>query len=199
MAAEDRGKFKVYKNFKKQKGDDRPLFQGTISLPGEDAVRPVILWGYESQSGNIVLSGRALEDGNGQIEELIRPDMDTSADEVMEIALKNGSKGLQVKPNDIVLFTNTQKNAENESRPDYWGYHNPGNGKPLMRVAAWTGHDRGGNVKLTGTVQKHEAQREPDGLAREDGEPAPAEPGAAPSPEVPRRRASRAHDEEHAR
>ena len=69
---------------------------------------------------------------------------------------QTGGKDLTIDPHGMLLFSNTQKDAENPTRPDYWGYYNPGGGERLMRLAVWARTDSRGNAMLTGNIQRDE-------------------------------------------
>lgn len=137
---------------------DAPAFQGTVTLPNQDE-RGFALWASRSkQTGEIIFSGRAAENKQVQIEKLIDP-AKQFGDREIELMQKDGAKGLTIKPHDMVMFTNRQKDAEHPTRPDFWGYYNPGGDQPLMRMSAWTHTDRSGNVMLSGSIQPNQPEK----------------------------------------
>lgn len=165
--------------FNKQKlpGDKQPVIQGKLSLPGNPAERGFALWAHTSErTGATVLSGRAGDTPTAQIDKFTKPQPSLTADATIEIAQRDGEKGLTIEPHSILLFTNTQRDADNPTRPNYWGYYNPGGGERLQRVAAWARTDRNGNAMLTGNLQRDEPNRD-KGNDRDNG----------PSPETRRR------------
>lgn len=156
-----RGNLLGFINSAKAPGDDRPAFQGKLSLPGQSAERGFALWAHTSEkTGDVVLSGRAGDSAAAQIDKLTKPPRQHDTDTTIQIAQKNGAEGLKIEPHAIVLFTNKQKDGENPNRPNYWGYYNPGGGDPLMKLAAWAKTDRRGNAMLTGSLQRDEPARE---------------------------------------
>lgn len=176
--ADVRGNLIGYLNKSKQPGDDRPVFQGKLSLPGLTTERGFALWAHTSEkTGDTVLSGRAGESATSQIEKLTKPPRQHDTDTTIKLEQRDGSAGLSIDPHSMLLFTNKQKDT-NQARPDYWGYYNPGGGQPLMRLAAWAKTDRHGSAMLTGSLQKEEPKREnapdngpPDNHQRHAAEP----------------------------
>lgn len=167
-----RGNLIGFLNTKKSPGDSRPIFQGKITLPGQEAERGYALWSYTSEkSGATVFSGKALDEANTQIERLTSPEREYDTDTTIALAQKDGAEALEIKPGAMVMFTNKSKDAENPSRPDYWGYYNPGGKEPLMRLAAWSKTDRNGRAMLTGSVVKDEPSQalEQDQSPPDDG------------------------------
>lgn len=153
----DRGNLIGFINVRKDPGDNRPIFQGRLNLPGHADERGFALWSYTSEkTGQTVLSGKALASAAQQVEQLTSPDRPHDTDTTIAIAQRDGAEGLEIKPHAMVLFANRSKDAENPSRPDYWGYFNPGGESPLMRLAAWSKTDRNGRAMLTGSLQKDE-------------------------------------------
>lgn len=158
-----KGNLRGFLNRQKMPGDNRPVFQGKLSLPGIKGDRSFALWPYTSEkSGASVLSGRAGASAAEQIQMLTNPQREHDTDTTIEIAQKGGGEALHIQPNAIVMFTNKSKDADNQKRPDYFGYYNPGGGQPLMRLAAWTDTDRNGAAIITGNVSKDEPRRDMD-------------------------------------
>lgn len=165
----ERGNLIGFINVRKDPGDNRPIFQGRLNLPGHPDERGFALWSYTSEkTGHTVLSGKALASAAQQVENLSSPERPHDTDTTIALAQRDGAEGLEIKPHAMVLFTNRNKDAENPSRPDYWGYFNPGGDGPLMRLAAWSKTDRNGRAMLTGSVQKDEP-----GQALEQSPPPP--------------------------
>lgn len=175
----DRGNLIGFLNTRKMPGDTRPVFQGKLMLPGLETDRGFALWASTSEkSGATVLTGRAGESATVQIDKFTKPPVEHDADTTIALAQRDGAEALEIKPHSMVMFTNKAKDAENQSRPDYWGYYNPGGKDPLMRLAAWAKTDQRGNAFLTGSVQRYEPNREmesdsfmPDDLELKDRDP----------------------------
>lgn len=155
-----RGNFRAYKNNSKEVGDDRPLFNGKLTLPGMKDERGFALWPYASEKdGSIILSGRAGATANSQISSYTQPPKEQVQQMAVEIPSRNGGEPFKLEPGSLILFTNKTKDAENPGRPDYYGFYNPGDGK-LQRIAAWSQLDRYNNPMLTGSLQPYERNME---------------------------------------
>ncbi len=156
----DRGNFRAFKNNSKEIGDDRPLFQGKLTLPNSKDERSFALWPYASEKdGATILSGRAGASANSQIAAYTQPPKEQVQKLAVEIPSKTDGKPFKLEPDSLILFTNKTKDADNQGRPDYYGFYNPGDGK-LQRIAAWTQLDRYGNPMLTGSLQTFERNNE---------------------------------------
>lgn len=156
----DRGNFRAFKNNSKEIGDDRPLFQGKLTLPGSKEERGFALWPYASEKdGSSILSGRAGASANSQIASYTQPPKEQVQKLAVEIPSKTDGKPFKLEPDSLILFTNKTKDADNQGRPDYYGFYNPGDGK-LQRVAAWSQLDRYQNPMLTGSLQPYERNKE---------------------------------------
>jgi|EndMetStandDraft_9_1072997.scaffolds.fasta_scaffold05994_2 hypothetical protein len=148
----------AFLNSEKQLGDNKPAFEGKLSLPGNRQERRVALWAHTTKQGRTMLAGRVSRSAAAQIEELARPVRDDD-DALIEQA-QTDSKQFAVDAHEVLLFTNSRKGPESSSAPDYWGYCNPGDGAPLMRLAVWAKTDSRGRAMLSGTVKEHEAAPE---------------------------------------
>jgi hypothetical protein len=150
---ETNGKLIGFKNRRKELGDKRPLFQGKLTLPGTTQERTFALWTAVTKDGTqVLLSGRAGADAKTQIETIARPEMTLPPEAAIRIA-QNGGKDLTIEPDAMVLFENKQKTKEHPTRPDYFGYFNPGKGERLVRLAIWTGMDRSGEAYIRGNLE----------------------------------------------
>jgi hypothetical protein len=89
----------------------------------------------------MILSGRAGVSANSQIAAYTQPPKEQEQQMAVEIPSKNGGDPFKLEAGSIILFTNKTKDAENQGRPDYYGFYNPGDGK-LQRIAAWSNLDR---------------------------------------------------------
>lgn len=162
----NRGKFRGFKNKKKEHGDDRPLFEGKLSLPGMKEERAFALWAYGGkEDGATILSGKASEPASMQINAYTKP----TQDEVQKIAAtlpaRDGRDPFKLDPDALILFTNKSKGEEGDkNRPDYYGFYNPGDGN-IQRISAWSKLDRYGNPMLTGSLEAYERKldREQEG------------------------------------
>jgi hypothetical protein len=152
------GRLVAFLNADKQPGDQRPAFNGEISLPEDPIERHLVLWAHATKKGHTLLAGRVSKSAMEQIEALTRPSPER-AEDLIEQAQTDG-KQLAVDINEILMFENTRKTPEQAKAPDYWGYFNPGNGEPLMRVTAWAKTDSHGKAMLSGAVDVHEPAHE---------------------------------------
>mgnify|MGYP007011824350 FL=1 len=170
----DRGNFRGFKNNKKEHGDDRPLFEGKLSLPGMKDERAFVLWAYGGKTdGATILSGKASEPATTQINAYTQP----TQDEVQKIAAmlpaRDGREPFKLDPDAIILFTNKAKNESEKNRPDYYGFYNPGDGN-IQRLSVWSKVDRYGNPMLTGSLEAYERKQNRE---QEVGDlPPPAQP-----------------------
>ena len=156
----DRGNFRAFKNNSKEVGDDRPLFQGKLTLPNSNEERSFALWPYASKKdGATILSGRAGASANSQISAYTQPDREQVQRLAVELPAQENGKPFKIDPDALFLTENKTKDSNNPSRPDYYGFYNPGDGK-LQRVAAWSQLDRYGNPMLTGSLQLYERGKE---------------------------------------
>lgn len=142
-----RGNFVAYINRSKQAGDQRPDFQGKISMPGQDREFACALWASRDKNGRTIFTGRAAvvansDDVEKQIESIV-----AAHDAGLSTQTE---KNLQLSADQIILFTNTFKDAEHPNRPTYWGRWNPGKGEKLVAISVWPTTDRYGRVVLGG-------------------------------------------------
>lgn len=174
----ERGNFRAFKNNTKEVGDDRPLFQGKLTLPGMKDERSFALWPYASEKdGATILSGRAGASANSQIAAYTQPDKEQVQKMAVELPSRNGAAPFKLEPDSLILFTNKTKDADNQERPDFYGFYNPGDGK-TQRIAAWSNLDRYGNPMLTGSLQPYEQRME-----REQDDAGPPPPAPLPAKE----------------
>lgn len=142
-----RGNFVAYVNRSKQAGDQRPDFQGKISIPGQDREFACALWASRDKNGKTIFTGRtAVVAHSDDVEKQI---------ETMVAARESGQspqseKNLTLSADQVVLFTNTFKDEEHPKRPTYWGRWNPGKGEQLVAISVWPIKDRYGRVVLAG-------------------------------------------------
>lgn len=161
------GNFIAWMNRNKREDDRKPVFTGEITLPEEAGKRPIALWvTVSNKTQKTMLTGRANRSAQDQIakyagksrEEGGGPEApevsrdDEFGPEPEAVDEPANELDMDVKPNDIVLFTNPQRDRDHQSRPDYFGYFNPGEGQQVMRLSVWARTDRGGNAMLSGSV-----------------------------------------------
>ena len=135
-----RGDFYAPLNRYKQPGDDRPMFSGTLSKPGEDPKLPFSLWAFDYTDTK---TGELKTGYSGGINGVA-----TNVPAAEQIAaLKAAPKGQQVsvanltlRPGQVVLFENGFKHDEPQpkhERPDLWGWVNPTDGTPPFQTGVW--------------------------------------------------------------
>jgi hypothetical protein len=156
---QEEGRFIAFLNRDKQPEDNKPAFEGKLSLPQSTDERRAVLWAHTTKQERTMLAGRVSKSATAQIEELARPRQPD--DRTIDQAQTDG-KQFAVDPHEILLFSNGHKKQSNQ--PDYWGYYNPGDGAPLMRLAVWAKSDAHGKAMLAGSVKEHEpvAERSPE-------------------------------------
>lgn len=148
------GNFVAFMNRYKQPGDNKPTFDGRLTIPDADIEHRFALWAHEytnPKTGEvqIMFNGQAdavapSADPIAQVSALIRPDA------TGDVAMLNN---LQLQPRQIVLFPNGFKaDAPDKQRPDYWGAFNPGEGKPIVRISAWSRKDKSDRAMLSGAT-----------------------------------------------
>ena len=97
-----RGVFRAHLNPERVQGDDKPTFQGSLTLPNaEDQERPFALWGCATKTGSIMLTGRTAPvhgKAMAQIASLVAPTTEAAP------ALAVPDRNLTLKPGEIVLF-----------------------------------------------------------------------------------------------
>lgn len=146
------GNFIAYMNRNKEPGDNKPTFDGKLSLPGTEGEQTFALWAHEYKDPKtgevkIMFNGRA---------DAVSP---TDEPMVQVAALMSGDAekatlgNLSLTARQLVLFPNRFKaEAPEKERPDYWGAYNPGNGQPVVRISAWLRKDRYQNAMVSGAT-----------------------------------------------
>jgi hypothetical protein len=148
------GRLVAFLNLHKTPGDNKPAFEGRVSLPQDANERRFVLWAHTTKNGRTLLAGQVSKSAAAQIDELARPVV--KPDDTLIDQAQSDDKQLAVAAHEILLFTNTRREPAQTAHPDYWGYYNPGEGAPLMRLAVWAKNDPRGKAMLTGAVQIHE-------------------------------------------
>lgn len=173
-----RGNFIAFLNRDKQPGDNKPAFDGRLSVPGSDEELRLALWAHDyinpktgevqimfnGQTGLASTTAAPME----QVAALLRQNPEQAGATLGNVTLA---------ARQVVLFPNGFKaDSPDKDRPDYWGAFNPGDGSPLVRISAWAKKDRNHNAMLAGATSypipgKSEAQQQ-------DASPPMAEPEA---------------------
>lgn len=157
MAARDaqaHGNFIAFLARDKQPGDQRPVFEGRLSLPDSEVELRFPLWGHEYTDSK---SGETATMFNGSTDAV---STDATALDQITALLKSDAaaspatiSNVELRARQVALFPNRFKNeAPDKDRPDYWGAYNPGNGNPIVRISAWMRKDRYGRAMLTGAT-----------------------------------------------
>ncbi|MBS0235562.1 MAG: hypothetical protein JSR99_19000 [Proteobacteria bacterium] len=131
QSQQPKGNFYAPINRYKVQGDEKPIFVGTLTKPGDEAALPFSLWGFkyaDKKTGEIKTGYGGSINGipanipaAEQIEALL-------ADPTgVDVTVAN----LTLRPGQIVLFPNGFKDeAPEKDRPDLWGWVNPTDGTP---------------------------------------------------------------------
>lgn len=153
MDQNTQGNLIAFLNRDKQPGDNKPAFDGRLSVPGGETELRFALWAHEyadpksgavkimfnGKSGAVAPSASAMEQVSGLIK----------GDENQDVTVSN----LKLAARQIVLFPNGFKaDAPEKDRPDYWGAYNPGDGSPVVRLSVWMKKDRQQNAMLAGAT-----------------------------------------------
>lgn len=143
------GNFIGFARRDKTNKDRKPNFDGRIAIPGSDREFRMALWASLDKTGKVMFSGRSA-------------DISTSDSALEQIGAMAGAgadsrsledNGIELRPGQIVLFTNGYKDAENPSRPDYYGRWNPGTGDKPVAISVWASKTRNGSPLLAGKTQ----------------------------------------------
>jgi hypothetical protein len=154
------GRLVAFKNPEHTVGGKQPAFRGTIHPEGSADKRNVVLWVRASKkSGETYLSGSAGETAAAQIERLVQQEpVDREVPDAPELTHDTGTQ-LELKPHDVVLFKNKNK-ERGSNQPDYYGYYSPGPEQKLQRLDVWARNDKYGRPMLSGNVADHELAKE---------------------------------------
>ena len=101
------GRLVAFLNADKQPGDQRPAFNGDITLPDDPSERRLLLWPHAIKKGHTLLAGRVSKSAMEQIEALTRPSPER-AEDLIEQARTDGRQ-LAVDINEILMFENSRK------------------------------------------------------------------------------------------
>lgn len=158
MTDTTKGKLRAFLNGEKTKGDTKPTFEGTLTLPGSAEERSVALWARSrKQDGSLMLTGRVAGPKGSAVEQITGLTGEKAAE------LKIGDGNLTLKPGEIVLFQNTAKSeadASKDKRPDFYGWHHSGEPtRGAVSVGVWAKTDTNGRAYLTGNLNDAERQQ----------------------------------------
>jgi hypothetical protein len=160
MTDATKGRFRAYINPEASHDNAQPAFRGKVVYPLSSQERPLALWAHKTRKGHIMLSGKAAESAAEQMAKLVEPPKPVIDADKIKVAEKNGA-ALELKPNEILLFTNIHKDDDHPDRPDFWGYHHDGTSK-LFKIALWQRTNDSGQVYLTGNLEFTDGSREPE-------------------------------------
>lgn len=153
------GKFYAPVNRYKVAGDNKPIFSGRLTKPGDEAELPFSLWAFkytDKKTGEIKTGYSGSIDGvpanipaQDQIEALLTDP--TGSD----VTVAN----LTLRPGQIVLFPNGFKDeAPEKRRPDLWGWVNPIDGTAAFKPGVWVQqYEDSGRPYLSGQTQYPQA------------------------------------------
>ncbi|WP_414463325.1 hypothetical protein [Hyphomicrobium sp. DY-1] len=179
-------RFRVFLNKSKEPGDKRPLLTGKLLPPGTTVERNVSLWPHYTgkENGNLpgVLTGRLGTGLSADDQMALYANAAPQQDYTIEMAMKDNREPMKIKPNDVVLFLNPNR-EKNPKQPNYFGYANPGNGEPLLSIGSWMGTDKQNDLMMTGDVQKWEPRMEKDMEAQAPATERPERTGHARVPD----------------
>lgn len=164
------------KNYRKEPGDNQPLFNGNISFPwNPDEKRKLAAWinpakpkeGEPAPAPHPELgmphtiSIKLALPAHAQMLQQTDPNYASRGrGKTYTLPGKEGGKPMDILPDEGVLFINPSRNAEHPKSVHYFGYVNPGDDKPLQRIGAWQDLDRSGEIMLSGPVEDYDANRE---------------------------------------
>lgn len=164
-----KGKLRAFLNSDKVKGDAKPSFEGSLSLPGNDQERPFALWVRQTKQGGVMLTGRTGVPKGSAMEQIVGL-LGAKGSAAPELVV--GTSNMTLKPGEIVLFENKPREGEAPkapektpgkdapAKPDFYGWHHTGEpGKGLHDVAVWAKTDANGRAYLTGSLTLPEARQ----------------------------------------
>lgn len=170
MSDNSKGTLRAFLNTEKVKGDNKPAFEGKLTLPGDPVERPVALWlRQRKEDGALMLAGRVEQPRGSALEQITG----LAGGKTRELAVNDGK--LKLKPGEVVLFENRTKAASAPadgpgSKPDFYGWHHTGDAaRGLVDLGVWAKTDTNGRAYLSGSVK--ERQVEPQSAPEQDREP----------------------------
>ena len=156
MKTKPDGAFRAFLNSAKVPGDDRPAFEGELTVPGDESPRTFALWARKDKNGNPILSGRVSALTGSAMDQIA--ELANNAAEVSPITIGDRKEPLTLKARELLLFHNRKKDS-NEKQPDYYGWHHSGRpDAPPLNVSVWAKVDTNGRAYLKGTVQEPRVQ-----------------------------------------
>ena len=152
-----RGVIRAFMNSDKVPGDDRPSFNGRLTLPGTFKETMFSLWLRRDKQGAVILSGQT-QPVSGSALEQIGALADAPEQNAADINMGSDTAPLVLKAREIVLF---ESKARGENRPDFYGYHHSGDAAKPVHIALWARTDVNGRAYLSGVTQeaRHEKRQ----------------------------------------
>lgn len=122
----------------KTPGDDKPMFSGRLTKPGQEAEFPFSLWAFkytDKKTGEIKTGyGGSISGVPANIPALDQIEALLADPTGADVKVAN----LNLRPGQIVLFQNGFKDENPaKDRPDQWGWVNPTDGTPPFKASAW--------------------------------------------------------------
>lgn len=154
-----RGNFFAPLNRYKQPGDDKPMFTGNLSKPGEEAELPIALWAFRydrtnKETGEITTHVGYSGGINGVAANIPAQDQIEALLVAAERTDAKVSNNLTLRPGQIVLFDNGfRAEAPEKNRPNLYGWVNPIDGTPPFQVSTWLKKFDDGRAYLSGATQ----------------------------------------------
>lgn len=144
-----RGVIRAFMNSDKTPGDDKPSFNGRLTLPGTVKETSFALWLRRDKQGAVILSGQSQQVSGSALEQIAAL-ADAPERDAPDINVGSESAPLILKPHDIVLF---ESKARGDNRPDFYGYHHSGDAARPVHIALWARTDVNGRAYLSGLTQ----------------------------------------------
>lgn len=151
------GNFVAYMNRAKNAGDNKPAFDGRIATPEGDTEHRFALWAHEytdPKTGEVQVMFNGKTDAVAFTDDPMKQLSAIAKDSAA--ANKDVTQGsLKLSSGQLVLFPNGFKNdlpLPDKERPDYYGFYNPGDDKPVVRISAWARKDRYQHAMLSGAT-----------------------------------------------
>lgn len=145
-----RGVIRAFMNSDKVPGDDRPSFNGRLTLPGAFKEITFSLWLRRDKQGAVILSGQSQPVAGSALEQ-ISALADAPEENASEINMGSATSPLILKAREIVLF---ESKARGDKRPDFYGYHHSGDAAKPVHIALWARTDVNGRAYLSGITQE---------------------------------------------
>lgn len=156
-------RFHVHINKAKEPSNNQPLLTGGLLPPDSEKERKVRLWAHYTgkEAGKLpgILSGRLSTSLSAEDQFVQHTKGEPETQYTYQMAMKGDREPMKIEPDEIVLFLAPNRD-EARKQPHYFGYANPGEGKPLLSIGGWVGTDKSGDLQITGDVQIYEPRKE---------------------------------------